>query len=391
MERSSFFNAISANGNYDRIYKAEDFARYFASFIGTGVFATPATNLQVTSTDTMNLTLKQGKAWINGYFYENTEDLTLTVEVADGTLNRIDRVVIRLDLVNREIKCYVKKGSFATSPVAPELTRNSDIYEIGLADIRVNKGVTKIVQDDITDLRQNNNFCGLVAGVVQQIDTTNLFTQFESAFNTWFDDIKGQLGDDVAGNLQDQITELSNNKVDKVPGKGLSSNDYTTEEKNKLAGIAEGANNYTHPDTHSATIITQDATHRFVTDDEKSKWNSLFTATKTEIKLAGSLAFASGYTNAIYLSKDGIVTINFGVRFYIENSNGLVTGQTLFTLPTNLRPKQGIIIPALAVRVGLAKSIGYIYVRETGVVVFELVGDQTAYSQVCGTIVYSVN
>ena len=32
------------------------------------------------------------------------------------------------------------------------------------------------------------------------------------------------------------------NKVDKVAGKGLSSNDYTTTEKNKLAGIAEGAN-----------------------------------------------------------------------------------------------------------------------------------------------------
>lgn len=37
------------------------------------------------------------------------------------------------------------------------------------------------------------------------------------------------------------------NKVDKVSGKGLSTNDYTTAEKNKLAGIAEGANNYSLP------------------------------------------------------------------------------------------------------------------------------------------------
>lgn len=36
-------------------------------------------------------------------------------------------------------------------------------------------------------------------------------------------------------------------KVDVVEGKGLSTNDYTTTEKNKLAGIAEGANNYVHP------------------------------------------------------------------------------------------------------------------------------------------------
>ena len=36
-------------------------------------------------------------------------------------------------------------------------------------------------------------------------------------------------------------------KVDKVEGKGLSTNDYTTAEKNKLSGIATGANKYTHP------------------------------------------------------------------------------------------------------------------------------------------------
>ena len=41
-------------------------------------------------------------------------------------------------------------------------------------------------------------------------------------------------------------TELAK-KVDKVSGKQLSTNDYTTAEKNKLAGIAEGANNYVHP------------------------------------------------------------------------------------------------------------------------------------------------
>lgn len=39
------------------------------------------------------------------------------------------------------------------------------------------------------------------------------------------------------------------NKVDKVSGKGLSTNDYTTAEKNKLAGIADNANNYLHPTT----------------------------------------------------------------------------------------------------------------------------------------------
>ncbi len=61
------------------------------------------------------------------------------------------------------------------------------------------------------------------------------------------------------------ITAVAN-KVDKVTGKGLSTNDYTTAEKNKLFNIAENANNYTHPANHPASIISQDENNRFVSD-----------------------------------------------------------------------------------------------------------------------------
>ena len=45
------------------------------------------------------------------------------------------------------------------------------------------------------------------------------------------------------------------------------------EDKTKLDGIATGANNYTHPENHPATMITEDTDHRFVTDTEKAAWN----------------------------------------------------------------------------------------------------------------------
>jgi len=64
-----------------------------------------------------------------------------------------------------------------------------------------------------------------------------------------------------------------NLKVDKIAGKGLSTEDYTSTEKSKLSGIAENANNYVHPANHAPSIITQDANNRFVTDTEKSTWN----------------------------------------------------------------------------------------------------------------------
>lgn len=58
----------------------------------------------------------------------------------------------------------------------------------------------------------------------------------------------------------------------KETGKGLSTNDYTTAKKSKLAGISE-TGGYLHPESHPATMITEDATHRFATDTEKSLWN----------------------------------------------------------------------------------------------------------------------
>lgn len=209
MERSSFFNAELINDQYDRTYNAEDFARYFASFIGSGIFPSPTSNLQVRANDGMSVVVSKGKAWINGYFYENTEDLTLNLATAHGVLKRIDRIVVRLDLSARLIQCAVKKGSESSSPTPPNLQRDSDIYELALADILVENGATKLTQSNITDQRFNNSLCGIVSGVVDQIDTTDLFTQFQSAFTIWFDAIKGQLSEDAAGNLQNQLNQVT--------------------------------------------------------------------------------------------------------------------------------------------------------------------------------------
>ncbi|PRR85948.1 pyocin knob domain-containing protein [Clostridium luticellarii] len=69
------------------------------------------------------------------------------------------------------------------------------------------------------------------------------------------------------------ITTALSKKVDKVDGKQLSTEDYTSEEKDKLAGIEDNANKYVHPTTHPGSMITEDSTHRWTTDTEKSNWN----------------------------------------------------------------------------------------------------------------------
>lgn len=181
MEKSSFFNSISG----DRRYKAEEWAEYFASFISNGVFPNPSTGLQVLASNSMIITVNTGKAWINGYFYFNTSNLTITLDNADGVLNRIDRVVVRWDLQDRVISVRVKKGTYSATPSAAAIQRDADAYELVLADIYVGAGAVSVSQANITDQRLNSTLCGLVVGTVGELDTTAFSAQLQGWFELY--------------------------------------------------------------------------------------------------------------------------------------------------------------------------------------------------------------
>ena len=260
-EKSSFFTSL----NGDRKYKASDFAEYFKTFIGNGVFPNPSSNLQVISNGDMTLTISPGFAWINGYMYHNTDNLILTVDHSDSALKRIDRVVVKCDFVNREIRTYIKKGIFSQSPVAPTLERSVDAYELCVAEIQVDNNVISIQQSKITDTRLNNELCGIVTQTVETIDTTTLFNQIEeykqefelqteeykrefelqnqnwfnnttiqlnNDFETWFNTVKEILNEDVAGNLTSRLMALEDkvNNLDLVASKVTMSNGSTVED-----------------------------------------------------------------------------------------------------------------------------------------------------------------
>lgn len=211
MERCGFFDAYLAGEDYDRVYQAQHFAAYFASFINNGVFAQHADQLQVVAmpTPAMQVTVRKGQGWINGYWYENTDELYLPIEVADGVLHRIDSVVLRFGTAERTMWLVVKKGVPAVSnPVKPELTRNADYYELQLATVSIPASSINITQARITDTRLDTNVCGWVAGVVDQIDTTGLFAQYNSAFEAWFQSVQGIMEGDVAANLVNQTVAL---------------------------------------------------------------------------------------------------------------------------------------------------------------------------------------
>lgn len=204
MEKSSFFNSV----NNDRVYDAEDFALYFSKYFTTGIFNGGL--IVKKGASGMSLVVGQGDANINGYRYTNDDDLNLTLNIGDAQYSRIDNVFLRLNLDERKINILIDEGIPSSSPVARDPQRTSLLYDLVLARINIPAGATEINNTMIEDTRFNDSLCGIVVGAVEQINTTDVFAQYEAYFNDWFENLQTQLDGDVAGNLQNQINNINN-------------------------------------------------------------------------------------------------------------------------------------------------------------------------------------
>lgn len=207
-EMAYFFDAVLVDGVYDRTYASKDFANFFADLVKNGVLLTSSTNLQVIASSGMTVLLNPGVAFLKGQRYCNDAPKPISVPTANGSLDRIDRIVVRLNYPERKISTEVVSGTPSSNPQAPSLNRTEDIYDLCLAEIRVPRGSTAVTQSNITDTRLDTNICGVVTGLIEQIDTSTMYSQLTEQFNAWFNGLKSQLSGDVAGNLLMQIEEL---------------------------------------------------------------------------------------------------------------------------------------------------------------------------------------
>lgn len=188
---SGFFNSV----NGDRRYNADDISNYFLNLISDGVFATPSNAMQIQAASGMTVSVSPGWAFVKCRWLHNDTPYNLTLDASDAVLNRVDRIVVRLDMVERKITLAVIKGSMtaATEYQYPTLTRNENVYELSLARIEIPAGTAVITQSMIHDERPDTAVCGFVTGLIDQIDTTNLFAQYDAAFSDWFANVRETL------------------------------------------------------------------------------------------------------------------------------------------------------------------------------------------------------
>ena len=230
-EYSGFFNSIVGDV---REYSAAEFAEYFSRFISDGVYSeNEQLGLRVTA-DGMNANVATGFAYIRGYVYKNDTELSKPIEPADNTLNRIDRLVLRFDEVEREIRAEVKTGSYSSSPAPPSLENTGTVKELSLAQIRVNAKASTV---QVTDERLTE-YCGQVSLIIDMplndlmaewdawiaansADFDSWRSQEEAYFNTWLSGLEDALsGVDAAAintridGIDGQIATLETDKME---------------------------------------------------------------------------------------------------------------------------------------------------------------------------------
>ncbi len=219
-QRSGLFDSteiVETIDGYPRGNRAETadfFAKYFSNFISNGIFAKPSTNFMVLSKSGMTVTVKAGSCFINGYMAWDSEDEDHTF--AKDTTAHNYYLVQRMYLPDGTItKTWLTDPDMSSVPI-----RTATTYDLVLAKINVPGNTSEVTDSMITDYRFDTDMCGIVHGVVEQLDTSDIAHQLNSAaeefiaaaetslvtwqgtFDQWFNAVKGQLSGDAATALE---------------------------------------------------------------------------------------------------------------------------------------------------------------------------------------------
>ena len=184
---SGFFDSF----NEDRKYNSLQFSSIFDGIISDGIYATYGDHFLVSPVSGMNIKVGTGRAWLDHTWTLNDADYPLTVEDAEVVLKRIDTVIIEVDRTNsgRINRLRILKGTPASTPVAPQLTKTESLKQYPLADILVKPNATEIVAGDITS-RIGTKDLPWVTGIIDHVSAEELVRQWRIQFDTLLDTLQ---------------------------------------------------------------------------------------------------------------------------------------------------------------------------------------------------------
>lgn len=197
---SGFFNS---NTNGDRTYNSDQMSAIFEGLITDGVYESVGNKMAVQPNNGMTIQIGTGRGWFGQKWANNDSEYLVTLEASDVVLNRYCAVCVRADKTAavRSVTPYLKYGEFATTPAKPALTRTETVKEYCLAYIYIKAGATEITAADIEDTRADEALCGWVTGLIEQLSSATLWTQWEALFTDWFNGLQDLLNENTEAML----------------------------------------------------------------------------------------------------------------------------------------------------------------------------------------------
>ena len=233
MIRSGFFNAT----NHDKQYYASDISRLFNALVNDGIFENIGNHFSPRPGSGMQVIIGSGMSYINSTWTLNDSDHVVNIDEAPyvSGFSRIDGIFIKsyaeTNITTRENEIFYMKGTETSdTPTAPVPEKTEDEIYTPLCYVTVANGDTEITAASI------RNVIGLsdspyITGILQTVDISELFNQWSAEWNTWtgmkkrnfdtwsegmmnefitwFNQIKGILSEDAAGNLQNEIDSFN--------------------------------------------------------------------------------------------------------------------------------------------------------------------------------------
>jgi len=228
---SGFFDSVEG----DRTYDAEQMTTYFEGLISDGIYENIGEAFIVKSAaNGLDITVGSGRALVKTHWIKNDAPITITLSAANVQYPRIDSIFLRYDSTARTVDVVVVEGTPSASPTAPQPRRTETTYDLFLASVHISKNASAITQSAIHDNR-GSSACPWITGLIKQVDTSNLFLQYQAAyyeqfnafdqylaqkqaeFNAWFSDLTGKLQvDTTLHEYQDSYTITSSQEKNKI-------------------------------------------------------------------------------------------------------------------------------------------------------------------------------
>ncbi len=203
-----FYNSV----DHDRVYDATQFGSIFDGVINDGVFQNIGELFEVTPHEGMEVFVGTGRAWFNGTWTLNDTKYNLELSPSHPVFSRIDAVVLEVnqESATRANSIKIVEGDMSSTPQRPTLVDDEFVHQHPLAYITIQPNATEITEADIQNvIGIEEEGCPFITGILEVNSVDYLYSQWQASFETWFDHMKGQLDEDAAGHLQNEIDNLN--------------------------------------------------------------------------------------------------------------------------------------------------------------------------------------